>query len=179
MRPRLRKTALIAHVTFSVGWIGAIVGFLALAVAGVLGSDEPRVRAMYLAMETVGWFVIVPLSVASLLSGVIQALGTEWGVFRHYWVVIKLVINLLATAVLLLHMQPVGRLAGAAASGPLIDAGLGGLQIQMIVDAGAAILVLLVATALSVWKPRGVTRRGYKHARRVAGPAGPGAPARV
>lgn len=171
MTPQVRKVALIAHVTCSVGWIGAVAGFLALAIAGALGTDEPRVRAMYVAMEAIGWFVIVPLSMASLISGVIQSLGTEWGVFRHYWVAIKLLINLLAIAVLMLHMLPVGSLAGAAASGPLTDAGLGRMQIQMVVAAGAAILVLLVATALSVFKPRGVTRQGHRQARRSTAPA--------
>jgi len=34
MTPRLRKFVLTAHVTLSVGWLGAVAGFLALAIAG-------------------------------------------------------------------------------------------------------------------------------------------------
>ena len=41
-------------------------------------------RGAYLAMDLIGWFVIVPLSLASLLTGLVQALGTTWGLFRHY-----------------------------------------------------------------------------------------------
>jgi hypothetical protein len=37
MTPRLRKFALTAHVTSSVGWLGAVAAFLALAVAGLTG----------------------------------------------------------------------------------------------------------------------------------------------
>ena len=51
MTPRLRKFALTAHVTCSVGWLGAVAGFLALAVAGLTSQDAQMVRAAYLAME--------------------------------------------------------------------------------------------------------------------------------
>ncbi len=61
-----------------------------------------------------GWFVLVPFSVASLLTGLTQALGTPWGLFRHYWVLIKLLINVVATIILLLYMQTLDELAGIA-----------------------------------------------------------------
>ena len=105
MTPRLRKFALTAHVTSSVGWLGAVAVFLALAVAGLTSQDAQTVRAAYLAMELTGWFVLVPLSLASLLTGLVQSLGTAWGLFRHYWVLFKLLINVVATIVLLLYMQ--------------------------------------------------------------------------
>lgn len=41
MTPRLRKVALTAHVASSVGWLGAVVVFLAIAVVGVT-SDDPQ-----------------------------------------------------------------------------------------------------------------------------------------
>ncbi len=162
MTPRLRKFALTAHVTSSVGWLGAVAGFLALAIAGLTSQDAQMVRAAYLAMELTGWFVIVPLSLASLLTGLVQSLGTTWGLFRHYWVLAKLLITIFASIVLLLHMQPIGRIAGVAAETTLSSAILGGLRIQLVADAGAALLVLLVATTLSVYKPRGMTPYGRR-----------------
>ena len=68
MTPRINKFALTAHITFSVGWLGAVVVYLALAVAGLIGADAQMVRAAYLSMELIGWFVIVPFSLAALLS---------------------------------------------------------------------------------------------------------------
>jgi len=168
LTPRLRKFALTAHVTFSVGWLGAVAGFLALAVAGLTSRDAQMVRAAYLAMELTGWFVIVPLSLASLLTGLVQSLGTDWGLFRHYWILVKLLIAILATIVLLVHMQPITYLGGVAAETTLSSADLRGLRIQLVADAGAALLVLLVATTLSVYKPHGMTRYGRKrHERRT------------
>lgn len=151
----LRKFVLTAHITFSVGWLGAVAAFLALAVAGLTSRDPQLVRAAYLAMGLSGWFVIVPSSLGSLFTGVVQALGTPWGLFRHYWVVVKLVLTVGATLLLLLHMQPVTYLAEVAAKADLSSSELRGLRIQLLADAAAALVVLLAATAISVYKPWG------------------------
>jgi hypothetical protein len=101
MTPGLRKLVLTLHITFSIGWIGAVAGFLALAITGVTSQDAQMVRAAYPAMKLIARFVIVPLAFASLLSGLIQSLGTPWGLFRHYWVLGKLLLTTFATIVLL------------------------------------------------------------------------------
>jgi hypothetical protein len=115
MPPRLRKLALTAHVTASVGWLGAVACFLALAIVGLTSQDARTVRGAYLVMEPAARIVLVPLAFASLLTGIIQSLGTTWGLFRHYWVLFKLVINLLATLVLLLYLETFRLMAGVAA----------------------------------------------------------------
>ena len=160
MTPQLRKFALTAHVTSSVGWFGAVAGFLALALTGLAGRDAQRAQAAYLAMESISWLVIVPLSLASLVTGIAQALGTPWGLFRHYWVVIKLLMTVLATAVLLLHLQPIRWMSGVDASTILSSQEVRDVRLQLVIDASAAVLVLLVATTLSIYKPRGQTRYG-------------------
>jgi hypothetical protein len=162
MTPRLRKFALTAHVTSSVGWLGAVAGFLALAIAGLTSHDAQLVRAAYLGMELTAWFVIVPLSLASPLTGLVMSLGTTWGLFRHYWVLVKFLITIFATIVLLLHMQPIGHLARVVAETTLSKGELGGLRIQLLANAGAAVVALLVATILSVYKPRGMTPYGWR-----------------
>ena len=122
MTPRLRKFALAMHVTFSVGWIGAVAGFVALAVAGLTSQDAQMVRAAYLAMEVITWAVIVPLAFVSLLSGVVSSLGTNWGLFRYYWVLVKLLLTIFATIALLIHTQPIELLATASAKTTVFSA---------------------------------------------------------
>ena len=161
MTPRVRKLALTAHVTSSVGWMGAVACFLALAIVGLLNRDAQAASAAYIAMKVTTWTVIVPLCLASLLTGLIESLGTPWGFLRHYWVVAKLVLTLIATVVLLLHTGPIGVLAHAAAHGGL-GAGVHSIRVQLLVDAAAALFVLLVATVLAVYKPRGLTRYGWR-----------------
>jgi hypothetical protein len=159
MTPRLRKFALSAHLTFSVGWIGAVVTYLALGIAAVASQEVQTIRAAWTAMELTGWYVIVPLALASLLTGLIMALGTKWGLFRHYWVLISFVLTIFATVVLLLHMPTVSSMAEAAQvaeSGAL--ARLGG----DLLHPGIGLVVLLVIQVLNLYKPPGMTRYGWR-----------------
>jgi hypothetical protein len=162
MPPYLRKLALTAHIVFSVGWLGAIVPYLALAIAGLSSSDTQMARAAYLSMELIGWFVIVPLSLAALLSGIVQALGTPWGMFRHWWVVAKILLTTGATVILLTHMQAVSRMARIAANITWSGADSRELRVPLVVHAAGGLLVLLGVTALSVFKPWGLTAYGRR-----------------
>lgn len=160
--PGLRKLALTAHVACSVGWLGAVAGFLALAVAGLASRDPRTAAAVYPAMELITIYVIVPLSLASLLTGIIQSLGTPWGLFRHYWVLVKLLLTSLATVVLVLQQGPISYLGDAARAASVPIADLRALGTSMVIHAVGGLLVLLMTTILSVYKPRGLTRYGQR-----------------
>ncbi len=171
MSPGVRKLALTLHVTASVGWLGAVASFLALAVSGLTSTDAEQARAAHLAMSLTTWAVIVPLSLLSPLTGLVMSLGTAWGLVRHYWVLAKLVITLPACALLLLHLRPIGHLAHVISETTLARGELHGLQVQLVANAGAAVVALFVATLLSVYKPRGLTPHGRRQ--RQAAPARP------
>src|SRR6476619_3489908 len=158
MTPGIRKFALTAHLTCSVGWIGAVMAYLVLVVAALMSPDSRTLQAVWIAMEVIGWYVIVPLALASLLTGLVMALGTQWGLFRHYWVVLSLVLTILATVVLLAHMQIVSDVASIAAETP--RAAVNGLPSEL-VHAGVDMLVLLVIQVLNMYKPRGMTPDGW------------------
>ena len=162
MTPRVRKFALTAHIISSVGWLGAVAVFLAHAILGVSSQDIQTVRAVYLVMEPAAWFVLVPLAFASLLTGLFQSLGTTWGLFRHYWVLAKLLLTVLVTIVLLLKMELIGYVAGAAAEATLSSADLRAARTELVIHAAGGLLVLLVPVALSLYKPRGMTRYGWR-----------------
>jgi uncharacterized membrane protein len=160
MRPRVRRLALTAHVGVSVGWLGAVAAFLALSIVGLAAQDEQTMRAAYLAMESTGWFVLVPLALASLLTGLLQATGTRWGLFRHYWVVFKLLINVAATMVLLIYMETFNSMAEVAAD-PSSDL-VAVRNASPVLHAALALLLLLAATILAVYKPEGLTPYGRR-----------------
>jgi hypothetical protein len=163
MPPRLRKFALTAHVTCSVGWLGAIVAFLALAIVGLTSQDDQTVRGAYLVMEPAAWSVLVPFAFASLFTGAVQSLGTTWGLFRHYWVLFKLLITVFATIILLMYMETFRVMAGIAAD-PTADLALVRNPSPRF-HAVLALLVLLVANVLAIYKPRGVTPYGRRKQR--------------
>jgi hypothetical protein len=169
MTSGLRKFALFTHVTSSVGLLGSIAAFLALAAAGVIRQDAQTLRAAYPAMELIARFVIVPLAFASLLTGLIQSLGTPWGLFKHYWILMKLLLTVFATIVLLVQMELISYTARLAVETTLSRAELRAAGIQLAVHAAGGLLVLFVPAVLSVYKPPGMTRyarrRQHKRAR--------------
>ncbi len=153
-----RKLCLVLHVGTSVGWLGGVTATLSLAATALFADDAGTARSSYSAIETIAWRVLVPLSLGSLGTGLVQAAGGRWGLLQHYWVVAKLLINVLASGVLLLYLQTLERLANAAARNhgdpsPLLHS-------------GAALVLLAVALVLSVYKPRGLTRYGWRKAAR-------------
>jgi hypothetical protein len=170
MAPGLRKFVLAAHVTSSVGWLGAVAVFLALAVAGLSSLDAQLVRSADLAMDLTAWLVIVPLCSASLLTGLVSSLGTPWGLFRHYWILVKLLITLFSTLVLLVHLQPISLLADEAkkSTATLSGTDLHGIRNLLVTAAVVAWLALLGLTALSVYKPKGITRYGWRKQRALS-----------
>lgn len=162
-----RKVFLTTHVTSSVGWLGSVGVFLALAVVGLESQDLDAARSAYIAMEAAAWYVIVPFAVASLATGLVVSLGGPWGLFRHYWVLIKLAISLVSTSVLLLHLRPIGFMAEAAATLSVDD--LRAERLQLVVASAGGIVALLVAQVLSIYKPRGLTPYGWRMEREERG----------
>lgn len=164
MKPRLRKLALTAHVTLSVGWLGAVAAYLAPAIVGLTSSDVEVVRGCHIAMAVMGWFVIVPLAFGALATGLIHSLFTEWGLIRHYWIATKLALAIIGAAILVMHMRgSVGRLAGLTPEA-LAAASSDQLKVHLVVHAAGGLLILLVATTLSIFKPWGKTPYGKRKA---------------
>jgi hypothetical protein len=161
MRPRLRKFALAGHLTFSVGWIGAVTGYIALDFAAATSQDAQTLRAAYLAMELIARYVIVPLALASLLTGLVMSLGTKWGLFRHYWVLISLLLTIIATVILLVETQTISYFATIAADPTTSGDDLRALESTIVHSVGGTV-ILLVILFLNVYKPRGMTRYGWR-----------------
>lgn len=175
MTPSLRKFALTAHVTISISWMGAVASFLALAIAGLTSAEPRLVRAAYLAMELISWFVIVPLCSAALLTGLLQSLGTPWGLFRHYWTLVKLMLTTGATLLLVVHLRPILRMAALAAEADLAPGDYGGLRMQLVGDAALALVVLLATATLGIYKPWGRTRYGLRRVNAASAAQAPSA----
>ncbi len=159
MSPGLRKFALAVHLTLSVGWIGAVAAYLALDIAASTSTDVQTLRAAYLGMELIAGNAIIPLALASLLTGLVMSLGTKWGLFRHYWVLISLLLTVIATVVLLVETQIISYFADIAADPTTSGDDLRALGSTLVHSVGGTV-VLLVILVLNVYKPRGMTRWG-------------------
>jgi membrane-bound metal-dependent hydrolase YbcI (DUF457 family) len=164
MNPGLRKFALAVHLTVSIGWLGAVGAYMVLDVAASTSEVAQTLRAAYLGMDLTARYAIVPLAFASLLTGIVMALGTKWGLFRHYWVLISLLITIFATAVLLAETRTISYLADIAADPATSGEDLRALGGTLVHSVGGT-MVLLVILVLNVYKPQGMTRYGRRNQR--------------
>jgi len=163
--------ALAVHLTSSIGWVGAAVAYVPLVVVVLSNDDQRVVRDAILVMNSIDWFVIVPLAYLALATGLVMALATPWGLVRHWWVVFSLVLTLAAVFVLTEYSLTLSAMAAVASKPTLSHSDLG-----MLKDPGHAvhnlggIVVLLVVAVLNIYKPQGVTRHGWRkqQERRVA-----------
>jgi hypothetical protein len=177
----LRRLALAAHLTCAVGWLGSAAAYVALDITVASSQDPQAVRAAWIAMGLVASRAIVPLAVASLITGLVMALGTTWGLFRHWWVVISFVLTVFATIVLLSEARLIDRFAAVAADAGTSNAAVLELPTTLPHSVGG-VVVLLVIQVLNVYKPQGLTPYGWRkqqeerltrEARSPAGPLGP------
>lgn len=161
MSPGLRKFALTVHLTSSLGWLGAVAAYLVLDVTVATSQDVQTLRAAYLMMALIASWVIVPAALGSLLTGLVMSLGTKWGLFRHYWVLISLVLTIFAIIVLLSETRQISRMADIAADPTTSSDTLRALPNTLVHSVGGTV-VLLVIQVLNVYKPRALTPYGWR-----------------
>jgi DMSO/TMAO reductase YedYZ heme-binding membrane subunit len=169
--PAVRRGVLALHVTCSVGWVGVVVAYIGLGVAAERGGAD-TVRGAWIAMEILGWYVLAPLAVGSWSTGIFLALGTKWGLLRHYWVASSLVLTTLGLCLIAVHMPRVSAIADTvrAADPPTNDYG-GDLMHSVL-----ALAVLVAIQYLNIYKPQGMTPYGArKMEEATAPPTAPGA----
>jgi hypothetical protein len=166
--PALRRMMLAVHVICSVGWIGAAAAYLALGLAAQFSRRGHLVRAAWLAMELTGWYVIVPLGCLALLTGLVMALGTPWGLVRHYWVLIASLLTSFALLILILHMPSVTASARLAATA---DDPTAARLAGDVLHPAVGLLVLVFIAVLNIYKPRGLTGFGARPRSRRPAPA--------
>jgi hypothetical protein len=157
-----RRLLLALHLGCSIGWIGAVCAYLALAFAVPAAGDPEVVRAAWIGMDLVGWYAVLPLAGGALLTGVVLGVVTKWGLLRHYWVVISLLGTALLTSVLVFHMPDVSAQADIARAAN--DEHLLTMRSD-IAHAVTGLVLLLGILVLNIFKPKGLTRYGWRKER--------------
>jgi hypothetical protein len=138
-------------VITAVGWLGSDLVLLTLAAAGLAGY---RPEVVYPAMGFVGLVLFLPLSFAVWLIGVVNAWTTPWGLLRHWWVIVKLILTTAMLVAVFFALRP--GLESALAEGAALDQQERiGLMFPPVVSTS----VLVFATVISTFKPWGRTRR--------------------
>jgi hypothetical protein len=144
LSPALRRAVLTVHIVASVGLLGDVAAIVAINVRAATTADPALAASAYELLRMFPVLFGIPLSLASLGSGLALGLGSKWGVLRYRWVTAKLLLNLSVIVV------------GAVVIGPQTSAmvdGDGGWEAALIAASGYDVVALSLATWLSVYKP--------------------------
>lgn len=158
-----RRVLVVFHVVASVGWLGVTLGLLALAVAGVTSDSPAETEAAFRSMKVFGDWLIIPLSLSALVTGLVLALGTPWGLARHRWVLTKFWLTLATAALSAFSLRAgINEVAAQAAAGEEVAN-----KANVIIPPAVSLATYVFITAISVLKPWGPTGRGRRHRRQV------------
>lgn len=152
-----RRALLVVHVTASVSWVGITVCLLALGIAGAVNDAAASAEAAHRAMKVFGDWLLVPVALLTLVSGLVLSLGTRWGLALHRWVYTKFWITLAATAATTLFFRDnIDSAHAAIGSGEPVSVN------ELVAPPTVSLSLYLFMTAISVLKPWGLTRRGRR-----------------
>ncbi|MEU2211136.1 DUF2269 domain-containing protein [Streptomyces hygroscopicus] len=154
----VRRGLLVVHVVVSVGWLGLTLGMLALGITGAVADSAEEAGAVYRSMNVLGDWLLIPLSLLSLTSGIVLSLGTPWGLARHRWVYVKFWLTLITTAAtaFALRARIDAAMADVVAGRPV------GPTTDLILAPSVSLGIYAFLTATSVIKPWGLTARGRR-----------------
>ena len=157
-----RRVLVTLHIALSVGWLGASMVMLTLAIAARASQSGEQARGAYWAMHLVAEVLLIPLSLSVLLIGIGVAVIGPWGLLRYWWVTVKLIATCVAVALSLLALPALTGVAYRDALRHAVaaehDAGT-----RLIIAASVSVVLYLALTAVSVLKPWGRTARGERH----------------
>lgn len=164
MGPGARKSVLILHVISSVGWLGLNIGILTLTITGLTTSDADRQHAALQALGILGDLLLIPISLTAFVTGLLLAVGTRWGLFRHWWIVVKFVLTLIAVVLIPVSLLPgihdVVATVSATEPGTLAD--LDAAASDLLAAGVVSTTMYTVNVVLSVLKPRRRTKFGSR-----------------
>lgn len=153
-----RRATLVVHVAAAAGWLGLTLGLLALATAAITTDSAATTEAAVRSMKIFADWLVLPLALLTLLSGVLLSLGTPWGLARHRWVYTKFWLTLATTAASTFALRP-----GVTHNAQVVAAG-GALPdpTDLIMGPIVSLSAYLFMTVISVLKPWGLTKRGRR-----------------
>ncbi|MEV7281842.1 DUF2269 domain-containing protein [Streptomyces sp. NPDC093111] len=152
LRRPARRALLVVHVSVSVSWLGLSLGLLTLGITAYTTQDPSLTDASYRAMQVFADWLLAPVALLTLGTGLVLSLGTPWGLARHRWVWIKFWITLATATATIFALRPeIAHVAAAGVPDP-----------SLVAAPAISTSAYLFMTAISVLKPWGPTRRGRR-----------------
>jgi hypothetical protein len=153
-----RRALLVVHVAASASWLGLTLGLLTLALTAATTQSLPMIEAACRSMKVFTDWLVIPVGLLTLLSGLVLSLGSKWGLARHRWVYTKFWLTLITLTASVCALRPgVNDAADTVASGtPLVD------PLDLVMGPAVSLTAYVFMTVISILKPWGLTRRGRR-----------------
>jgi hypothetical protein len=162
LRPKPRKALVAAHAVSAASWVGVAVTFVAMSVVAMSTNDIRTAAVTYELMAAFDITLLPWTNFATFLTGIALSMTTKWGLIRYYWVAAKIAIavGILVMAFGFLHdnLERAGHEAAALATTGGTVADVSGSADVVLWGFGCAMLSLVGALLLSLYKPGGRMR---------------------
>ena len=164
---RTRQVLVFLHVVVSLGWMGAGLANVVLAMTAGYTADADVRRVCYQMISRIDTFVVIPGAFAALVSGIVLSVVTPWGLTRYWWVLGKLVLTLTVIVYSTVGLGVWVETSVAATSAAEMESPVAG---PLAYGTLPNIVAFLFMTWVSVAKPWGTTpwARPAPRARRAA-----------
>jgi hypothetical protein len=100
------KVLKFIHLLFAGLWIGGAVGLSLMIVGLSAAENDGQLQGFKLACKFVDDLVVIPGAVGCLVSGFFICLLTNWGFFKHRWVIIKWFLTVFCILFGTFHLGP-------------------------------------------------------------------------
>jgi hypothetical protein len=160
LSPSFRKCVLVLHAVSGIGWMGVDIALFLLLLNALTTTNATEAISGYTAVSLIVRIAVPPLCLGVLGTGLLLGWGTQWGLFRYWWVFVKLLLSLAMTVLVFVALVPTVESLPVIANSSTADAvreTLGPLTIQLMFPPAVSFGLLSVATVLPIFKPRGFT----------------------
>ncbi|GIP40677.1 hypothetical protein J31TS4_39570 [Paenibacillus sp. J31TS4] len=162
-----KQWIVVIHVLSVVCWLG---GAMVMLLLGLYMQKAENGEQLYYTLENMHLIDVVFVRYTALLAlftGIVLSVWTNWGLFKHYWILIKLILTVALIAFGIKYMgawlSQIVRIAQQERSLALSDTAFLNASYSLIGGAAANIVSLIFMTAISYIKPFGkINKRASK-----------------
>lgn len=154
LSPRTRKLVLLTHIAAAGAWLGIdlVLGVLVFTAFTATAVQSAVAAASLASFAT---WPLITVGLVTLMTGVLLGLGSKYGLVRYWWVLAKLVLNVVLVTLVVLVLAP-GTTALAGTALDSLEAGTAPtLPSTLVFPPIVSSTAVIIAMALAVFKPWG------------------------
>lgn len=163
-----KKQWLVAiHVIAVASWIGGTLGMLLLGLYLRSGENGEQLAYTLSSMEVIDENLLKYPALLTLLTGILLSVWTQWGLVKHYWVTIKLILTVVTIMMGILFLDN----WTASLADMISETGFAALRnetfqstwLSIIIMASFNVVCLLLMVFITYFKPFGkIKKRSVK-----------------